>query len=456
VHRALHQRLRWRQHGGRRRNRGRRGDLRHPSRRGASRPERASGRDRVRQPYPYPHPGAPGQGPLPAAYAPAAARPPSVPGDGFFSFLKLSVLRAIRLRIEPHEVLPRERAALTAAGVTEPSFQAFLAWRRSIIFVVATLLVPLIGLRALEIYGDDDSGLPATVVDTFRSLQTIPLVAEIAFCALLWLQLGKWTNWRRHRRVIAWAWVAFFVAPFVVYLYPMRSLVADQLGELPPEQAKGLAILFGLGFSLQAMFTLAPKAVSLIPGLVRAATVTKLLFPGSAAPGWLIVLGAPIYFMFIYVVLIVPYQITGSGYFVVAVVAIFVAEVLLGRGGYQLARPLTRPEAIAVVRRTRTSYFIALGLSVAFMVAALGELVAQFDWSLLNLVNVVLSFVANVWILTVVTTDVLIAALDRARGLTSGTTALADEFNHQLGVFIGQKTVAMTAVAPPPGVDAPP
>jgi hypothetical protein len=154
----------------------------------------------------------------------------------------------------------------------------------------------------------------------------------------------------------------FFLAPFAVYLYPLRSLTSDMLGDASPAEAKAVSLLLGLAFSLQAMMTLAPKAVSLIPGMVRAATVTKLLFPGSAAPGWLIVLGAPIYAMFIYVVLIVPYQLTGSGYFVVTILGIIAAEVLLGRGGYMLARPLTRADAIAAVRKARLLYFGALGL----------------------------------------------------------------------------------------------
>ena len=72
--------------------------------------------------------------------------------------------------------------------------------------------------------------------------------------------------------------------------------------------------------------------VSLVAGMVRGSIVTKLLFPGASAPGWLIVIGAVIYALFIYVVLIVPFQITGSTYFIGAVVAIVVGEAMLARG----------------------------------------------------------------------------------------------------------------------------
>ncbi|MEZ4398802.1 MAG: hypothetical protein R3B06_02195 [Kofleriaceae bacterium] len=403
------------------------------------------------QGYPYPPQGYP---PPQGQVAPAA--PPRPTGHGFFAFLRLSLLRAVRLRIDPDEVLPSERAELERAGVTEPSFQAFLAWRRSILFAVATLLVPLIVLKAVEIFGDGDGGLPASVASTLQAIEAIPLAVEVGFCALAWWQLKRWTQWRRQRRTLAWGWLVFFLTPFVVYLYPLRSLTAELVGGASGPEAKAVALLLGIGFSLQAMMTLAPKAVSLIPGMVRAATVTKLLFPGSAAPGWLIVLGAPIYALFVYVVLIVPYQLTGSGYFAVAIVAIVAAEFLLGRGGYQLARPLTHDQAVAGIKRARRLYFVALGTAGVFMIVAMGQLIEQLDWKPLTVINLVATFVTNVWILTLITTDLLIAGLDRARGLSAGTTRLADEFERQLAAFIGQKTTAMAAVAPPPGTDAPP
>ena len=60
-----------------------------------------------------------------------------------------------------------------------------------------------------------------------------------------------------------------------------------------------------------AMLQLAPKVISLMPGLIRSSMVIKLLFPGSSAPGWLIVLCAPLYALIAYAILIIPYQFTG-------------------------------------------------------------------------------------------------------------------------------------------------
>ena len=116
----------------------------------------------------------------------------------------------------------------------------------------------------------------------------------------------------------------------------------------------------------------------------------------------------------------------------------------------------TRADAIAAVRKARLLYFGALMIALLFMVLALGELIEQLDFKAITVINLVFTFITNVWILTLITTDVLIAGLDRARGLSAGTAQLADDFDRQLATFIGQKTVAMAAVAPPPGVEVPP
>ena len=50
-------------------------------------------------------------------------------------------------------------------------------------------------------------------------------------------------------------------------------------------------------------------AISLMPGLIRASIVSKLLFPGTSAPGFLMILAAPLYALFAYVIILLPYQI---------------------------------------------------------------------------------------------------------------------------------------------------
>jgi hypothetical protein len=154
------------------------------------------------------------------------------------------------------------------------------------------------------------------------------------------------------------------------------------------------------------------------------------------------VIGAIIYALFIYVVLIVPFQITGSGYFVGAVVAIVVGEAMLARGGYRLARPLTREQAIAGVSKARRAYFTAIIAGAVFIVLAMADLIETLHFTWLSVVNLIGTFFTNVWILTIITTDLLIDSLDRARGMNAAGDKLADETEQQLGAFVGVRTVA--------------
>ena len=294
-------------------------------------------------------PSAPG----PEPGTPAAPAPPSrsgrnaiaalleeVPAKSFLKFLKISAKRAFRLRIDPAEVLPAERYELAHASppIVEPNLQAFLAWRRSVLFLVACALIPLtiIGLW---------NGLTGKLPDPIRFVKVAPAVAEALFLVIAWVQLKNWAHWRRQRRWLFWGWLLFLITPFIVFVYPLRTIV----DELPRTKAGLLAqkdmllamgvdgvkqrILMPFVFAMIAMLQLAPKAISLMPGLVRASMVVKLLFPGSSAPGWLIAMAAPMYALLAYVILIIPYQFTGDGRFITGVLLVVVGQGVLARAG---------------------------------------------------------------------------------------------------------------------------
>jgi hypothetical protein len=405
--------------------------------------------------YPPPAP-PPGYAPhpqhgLPQAYLPGS--PPGMPAsDSFTGFLQISIKRAFRLRIEPNEVLPSERAAMAHAPtpIVDENFQAFLAWRRSVLFVVAVILVPLIVLRTIDVV-KSSKGAPGLLV----FLHTLPLIAEAIFCVVAFLALAHWTQWQRQRRQLLRWWLVFFLAPFVTFLYPVREFLDGAIeGGFDPQMMamqKAQVMAISIAYSLNALLVLAPKAISLMPGLIRAAIVTKMLFAGASAPGWLIMIGAPIYGLLTYVLLVVPYQITGSGFFVLAIISIIAAQVMLGRAGYALAKPMTQADALMVVRKVRTSYLVCLALGGLFVVVALYSLISQMNIPALTVVTALLSFQASVLILGLITTDLLITGFDRARGLTAGTTALTDEYNRKLSAFIGVDSMQPPPPGPAPG-----
>jgi len=411
-------------------------------------------------PYPYPpqqatpdRSGAPQVAPYPpppcgAAYAyPPAPHPlpvaQAIPPGGVLTYsdtqvsLGRAVMRAIRLRIEPDEITHNERMALLEAGVTDPNLMAFLGWRRSVLVLVAIALIPLTILRFIDA---TDSKFPGGL----KILVIGPAIAEGFLCLVCWTQLRNWTRWRHQRRILFLAWIVFMAAPFAVFLIPMDgivdSIVRDQVGAQLGEFAAAdprvaqLAIAMKAALSIYALMTLAPKAISLLAGTIRAGIVTKMLFPGTAGPGWIVVFSAPLYTLMVFTLLIVPYQITGSGWYIGAMIALAAAQIALGRAGYSLTRPTSHEEAVTLVGKARTTYLIAMALFGLFLVIALGTLAKQLG--VVSIFTFVLSFEVNVLLLTLIGSDLVITNLDRARGQSLGAAHLADDSNKKLASFV--------------------
>jgi hypothetical protein len=362
---------------------------------------------------------------------------------------KRSLGRSLRLRIEPEEVSPGEHRVLAKAKITDPYLQAFLAWRRSVLFLVAFTLLPLAGLRMYDAFSEDTP-------EPLRFIVLVPAAAEALLCLVCWYQLKNWTRWRSQRRALMWAWVIFMVAPFLVFLVPVDSLIASyveqQLGmaggvgdawgsqggavAVDAATASGLVTTLKVTVSVYALLTLAPKAVSLLAGIIRAGLVTKMLFPGSAGPGWLVVLATPLYTLFVFTLLVVPFQLTGSGWYVGAIVGLAAAQLAIGRAGYTLTKPTSHDDAVRVVRKARALYLLSILAFATFLLIALGELAEQLGAS--AIITTAVSFWANVLILTLIGSDLVIAGLDRARGQTEAARHLVDDSNRKLAAFANE------------------
>ena len=340
------------------------------------------------------------QQPLPQAQIGGVASPTTNP-------IALAFKRAFRLRISPEEVTPNERAKLVAAGINDPFLQGFLAWRRSLLFLVALLLAPVAVLKIAE-YAEASKGM----ADTLSGLLAIQMIVNVAFAGAMWFILPMWTRWRAQRRLLVALWLIYFITPFLIFLYPWRSA-------MPPGTDPSAAVLFGAIISLGAVMSLAPKAISLMPGLVRASVAVKLLLPGSSAPGWLIALVAPIYAIFFYVILVLPYQMSGSGFFVGAMLGFTGAQLWIARMGFKLARPEGRQEAEAIIARVRVGFHTLNGIGAVMLIIALADFATKLDVSAITVLEVIGAFVANVLLLTALATDVLLSNLHRAWSLTA-------------------------------------
>jgi hypothetical protein len=331
-------------------------------------------------------------------------------------FIGISLRRAFRLHIKTDEVLPQERAhlELQASHITDPEHQAFLAWRRSVLLLVAVMFVPLSVFRFIEAF--DGPPLPWSA----RIFTLLPAFAEAAFCIVMFDQLRHWARWQRQRRVLFIAWGVYFLAPFLVYVYPFRSgfdsyAVMKQAAsvfnvDLQTYRPK-IRMVVGLAYGVTALLALGPKIISLMPGLIRASVVSKLLFPGSAAPGWLMMLAAPLYALFAYILVLLPYQITGSWQFMLGNAGILAAQVFIAISGRRLTVPLTTEESQHRIHKLWLWYILILVVSAGFMVYGLYDFITQLHMGPVRVVTGVLAFVSNVLLDTLIGTDAIIAAM---------------------------------------------
>jgi len=352
----------------------------------------------------------------------------------------LSMRRALRLRIDANEVLDDERQQMLAArpAISDPTQQAFFAWRRSVLFMAALLMIPVALLHAIENL-DFDEGTP----EVFKTLTGARVAIEIGFTLFLWTQVPRWTRWRRQSRALAWGWLIYFLSPFAIFLYPLASAFDySELAESGPEAVRAAKLAVGLLIGGSAFVQLAPKIISLLQGMIRASIATKNLFPGSAAPGWLMVLAAPLYMIVFYVFVLLPYHFSGSELVVVGMLLVLGAKGSLVRAGLRLTRPMTGDVARTTTSRAQTIWMTLLIAGAGCIIGGLWDLVSRA--SPLTLVGFGLTMGANILVLTLIAADGMIAGLDRARGVTPDERALAEEVHGQIAAF----TIAGSHEAP--------
>jgi hypothetical protein len=277
-------------------------------------------------------------------------------------------------------------------------------------------------------------------------VKLLPTLAEVAFCLICWLSLRNWTQWRKQRRWLFIGWLLFMLTPFLVFVYPLKLAVMDAGRALTGEQMRALGYdpvliynraIAPFAFAMIALLQLAPKVISLMPGLIRSSLVIKLLFPGSSAPGWLIVMVAPLYAMIFYAILIIPYQFSASGWFIFGLLLVIVAQGLITRSGFALAKPLTQAEAIKHITRVRKFYIFLLVTGLVSIVGGLGVLVDLLHMKWTTVVTTVLKFETNVMILTTIGADLVMTNLDRARGYTEGKEQIEEETELKIAAFVG-------------------
>jgi hypothetical protein len=265
----------------------------------------------------------------------------------------LAVLRrAFTSNLGTIAVNDEERAKLETTGVQEPTAQRYVVWRRATVLmvVIATLISAGVSTYQTATESDDEPNLFDTMTENLlQQLQgAVPSPANLAdgsaakedekdegeeaqatmgrivdgvhlaslyvmpIAALVVLFLGD--RMRLSFRVMLAAFAFSFFVPMLVELCPWswwgvvepKYSPTAEPAKFARDQLEG--ILEGAGNLVRLM----PAVLSLIPGIVRACLRVKSLLPESLLPGWLVVVAAPLYALFLFVAFVAIDQVNSD------------------------------------------------------------------------------------------------------------------------------------------------
>ena len=362
--------------------------------------------------------------------------------------------------------------------VESPLAQDYASWRRSMLMICILVLFISTLFNVSDIFvtlGQQD-------IHVVKKIQTVLIfffqLGSVLLCALA---ARKWVDLRKSRSLARFAWLLQFVGPFLIFLIPLSLFVDDDM------------VLAQLGWG--AVLVLAPKIFGLFPGLIRCSLTVKTLLPETSTPGWLGIIIAPTYSLFLAMATITAIQasefILGIGFALLAIgmtVVIFRAQLLL--------KATDQGDASDTVKGIKKRQMIFQVSGVACIGASVFFQIENIDFGLVNnLFLFVFSFIANVTLLTVVMSDFMLGMIRQGQlqavafagtplekslnqrlddlaacGLTdleAGEFEFASSFKEKSGVFaktassqgsrlvekarqLGNKTVGETAQPPPP------
>ena len=191
-------------------------------------------------------------------------------------------------------------------------------------------------------------------------------------------------------------------------------------------------VLLSLG--LISLKTLAPKVFGLFPGIIRCSLSLKTLLPESPIPGWLCMVVAPLYALFLVLAAIAALQtsfvILGAGLLLIAVGT----GMVLARS-WGLLAPSNQEDASRYVGKSRKLQSLLQGAGIGLVAFQLLRQ-ADLQWEWINSVLVfTFSFLGNVTLLTVVMSDFLLCMIHEGQKQSEAFagTGFAADYRGRLG-----------------------
>lgn len=318
--------------------------------------------------------------------------------------LKLSVRRLLKSSFYEIKATEHEKSCLTKLGVTSQLVQDYAAWRKSMVFlsVVLMIVTTMFTIITSEWIAEEDTGngFNAIVINIWIALQ---LLLPVGSAVLLVFAGLRWYNLMLTRKLARFAWIIQFFGVFLLFLVPLTAFLDMTIGE---------KAAFGSLVGITIFVTLLPRVIGLFSGLLRSSMTLKTLLPESSAPGWVAIIIAPLYSLFFALVLVVALQMPETNWLCLSLLFFTLAPLVYVFMAGRLMAPAKAQDAhlTVLVARRRTNALTILAL--LFGVVALFNLLD--DISLIQVFQFVAGVVANIVLLTVVTSDLVISLLREA------------------------------------------
>lgn len=343
-------------------------------------------------------------------------------------------------------VLDDERRKLESLPrpVTDRFAQGFMVWRRSVLGVAAGFLLlyamnALLGIRSADevlfeqnlaqieqsgmVMGGQEQmeaqarqmtdqyveAIGADNLDIVMGIDILLRLSVLAAAVLVMLAAFQWHDVSRCRWFSRAGWAVLFGAPFLLALLPTTMMMDfSHLGAT--EQAQATAMLGGM-MAFAFFLTLAPKVISLLPGIIRSAMTVKTMLPESPAPGWLVSIIAPIYGLILLVVLATVNQFQFDLQLVLGMGLLIAGAGLYLLRAPELVRAHTEADAVTTVARTRLQSTLLNGIGgllLGLYLLDLPGLDAQETF------NVFFSIIGSILLTTVIGTEFALRFLQQA------------------------------------------
>jgi hypothetical protein len=347
-----------------------------------------------------------------------------------------------------------------APGAAPRLAHSYTAWRSSLLYAAtAGLLFSTIWNLATYTSGEE------TILNVFRFLNATitPGMRELAESNGAVIDLSTLTSrisalvavliigcaavfWPRIRISILLArigWLLLFGVPFLMALLPLSTMM--DYGNVNRQAVPFLRILFGAAFGLTVFMGLLPKALSLFPGLVRSSMALKTLLPEHRTPGWITVLLAPLFCLFLWLLMATVNQFPETTAILIGVVFIMAGQVVYIVMAKHIVRAYDRLPAKVVWPRRLSAILGITGVLIIFF-----RLVTVDEADVGGTIAGFIGLFGNILLLSVVCSDFLLPLLRTGHNMTR--SFVESPMYDQLGRKCEDVSLAVKA----PGAPQPP